>query len=70
MPFAYTTQAQVRAAFWLEHTQLEQRARANGTRSKGQNAQTTDCRVAFVDFVDALSRNGDISPTLAGRVTL
>lgn len=30
----------------------------------------TDTRVAFSDFVDYLSKDGQISPELAGRVTL
>lgn len=66
----YTTQAQVRAAFWQEHARFDARMREYGVRSKGQNAQHTDVRVAFVDYVDMLCRNGDISEALAHRVTL
>ena len=66
----FTTQAQVRAAFWEAHPRFEQQARAFGVRSKGQNAQGTDCRCAFVDFVDGLARNGEISESIASKVTL
>ena len=64
------TQAQVRAAFWQQHPEHEARARQRGTRSKGQNAQTCDCRSAFCDFVESLARDGEISAALANRVTL
>jgi hypothetical protein len=66
----YTTQKQVRAAFWANHPGMAQAAREAGTLTKGQNAQGTDIRVAFVEYVDSLARNGDISETLAQRVTL
>lgn len=66
----YTTQAQVRAAFWEAHPRFEQQARAFGVRSKGQNAQGTDTRCAFVDYIDMLARDGQISEALAHRVTL
>jgi hypothetical protein len=61
--YAWTTQAQVRAAFWRSHPHLER-------KPGDQNKQVTDTRVAFVDFVDALARMGAISESLAGRVTL
>lgn len=61
----YTTQSEVRAAFW------EQLPQASGYyQSKRQNAQPCDVRVAFCDFVDSLARNGDILDKLAERVTL
>jgi hypothetical protein len=66
----YTTQEQVRRAFWEAHQDDYERARNRRTLSKGQNAQVTDTRCAFVDFVDHLARNGDISEALAYRVTL
>lgn len=69
-PYTYTTQAQVRAAFWEAHPDLEMEARKRGTKSKGQNAQFTDTRLAFTDFLEHLHRDGQISDALAQRVTL
>lgn len=66
----YTNQKQVRAAFWEAHPAFDFQARSAGIRSKGQNAQCATVRCTFVDFVDALARNGDIGDALANRVTL
>ena len=64
----YTTQKQVRAAFWDMADSM------NGcaiTRVKLRGGDyTTDTRCAFVDFVDSLARDGHISEALAQRVTL
>jgi hypothetical protein len=58
----YTTQKQIRAAFWEQWT---------GPRKPGsQNNQTTDTREAFCDFVDSLQRNAEITDALASRATL
>jgi hypothetical protein len=65
-----TNQKQIRAVFWAAHPDLEAQARARRTRSKTQNHQNATTRTAFVDFVDALSRSGEISDALAQRVTL
>ena len=65
-----TTQTELRAAFWAAHPEQDLIARKRGTRSKRQNHQTVDCRVAFCDFVDELARSGVISERLADRVTL
>jgi hypothetical protein len=65
-----TTQAQVRAAFWDAFPELEAIARRRRTFSKGQNAQITDTRVAFCDYIDSLARDGQITEKLAARVTL
>ena len=66
----YTTQAQVRAAFWNDNPDYYMVARARGTVSKGQNAQLTGTRCAFVDYVDVLRRAELITEELAQRVTL
>ncbi len=67
----YTTQKQVRAAFWRECGSIPgvtpRRITAYSGKGKMHN---TDTRVAFVDFVDMLERNGEISEALANRVTL
>ena len=65
-----TSQKQIRAAFWEAHESHEIKARKNGTFSKGQNSQVCDTRMAFVDYVDYLSKEGIITEKLANRVTL
>ena len=58
-----TTQKQVREAFWQAFPDL--------SRKRGRDGDyLTDTRVTFVDYVDNLSRNGEISEKLAHRVTL
>lgn len=59
----YTTQAQIRKAFWA--------AFPDAVRRPGrQNEQPVDTRMLFCDYVDALARDGEISEALAQRVTL
>ena len=67
---AYTTQRQVRAAFWDAFPSFDHQAREAGIRSKGQDAQCATVRCTFVGFVDSLARDGLISEALAQRVTL
>lgn len=63
-----TTQTEIRESFWeflpgtYSHTQ-------NGKR-KTQNDYPCEVRSAFVDYVDMLARSGEISESLASRVTL
>lgn len=61
----YTTQKQVRAAFWqgfpLGHPWRKRLTSGD---------YCTDCRCEFVNFVDYLARDGQISDALADRVTL
>lgn len=63
MTYTYTTQAQIRSAFWNNHPNAER-------RPGRQNAQPADTRMAFVDYVEMLERDGQISAALAQRVTL
>lgn len=63
MTYTMTTQAHVRAAFW-QGFQPHQRA----DFKRGKEAATIRCE--FVDFVDMLARDGQISESLASRVTL
>jgi hypothetical protein len=65
-----TTAAALRALFWAEHPEMDDEARKRKTRSKGQNAQDTDTRCAWVDWVDAMHRAGHISSRLADNATL
>lgn len=67
--YSYTTQAQVRAAFWAYHPALLKRCGPRG-RALPQNEQPADTRAAFVDFVDALEAGREISTELAQRATL
>ena len=63
-----TTQKQVRAAFWQSHPHLPRKKIRN--YSGNGTMYPTDTRCAFVDFVDALSKAGQIGEALASRVTL
>ena len=65
-----TTQKQIRALFWQNNPDLDQRARAMRTRSKSQNHQDCDTRMAFCDFVDTLAKCSAISAELADRAAL
>ena len=58
---AMTTQVQIRQSFWEAHPQFKDDYRVT---------YRTDIRCSFVDYVDHLMKNGDISENLAGKVTL
>ncbi len=64
------SQKQVREEFWATYPSFDHQARAAGIRNKRQNHQCATVRCAFVDFVDFLHRDGQISDALADRVTL
>jgi hypothetical protein len=64
---SYTTQRQIRRAFWREHAGLPGISRK---RYGVERTHNTDTRCIFCDFVDALQRGGEISEALADRVTL
>ena len=63
MTYTYTTQAQVRAAFWQGNEPL----RVHGKR---QNDYGATLRSEWCEFVDMLARDGLISEALASRITL
>lgn len=68
-----TTQKQIRAAFWAAHPTADRKRypERDWTREdKTRRDYCTDTRVAFVDFLDALHRAGEISDALAQRATL
>lgn len=72
-----TNQKQVRAAFWEAFPEFRRGVKKVGVHNgrtlyveKTQNDYPTDVRVAFVDFVDHLHRDGQISDALANRATL
>lgn len=61
--YDFTTEGQVRKAFWVGLEQF----RKPGRR---QNDYGATIRSEWVEFVDVLARNGHISEALASRVTL
>lgn len=63
-----TSTKEVRARFWRENPGLD-RQKVKDFEGTGLMYKT-DTRVAFVDFVDALHREGVISDRLAQNVTL
>jgi hypothetical protein len=65
-----TTQNQIRNAFWKSFPSLEAHALKWGIKSCPQNRHNAETRAAFVDFVDALQKSGEITETLANRATL
>ena len=68
--YHYTTQEQIRTAFWEEFPDLERLERERKTLSKGHNAKSIDTRCTFNDFLDVLAKHGSISDALADRATL
>lgn len=62
MTYQYTTQRELRRAFWEQHPGLE--------RKKVNGDYHVDTRCAFVAWIDYLERSGLISPALAERATL
>jgi hypothetical protein len=60
------TQKEVRNAFWEAFPQFAKERRSR----KRQNDYYTDIRCSFVDFVDQLRKDNQISEPLANRVTL
>lgn len=68
-----TNQKQIRAAFWDAHPNAPRRRYRYSWNPKDKTAELVypiDTRCAFVDFVDALHREGQISDALADRATL
>ena len=61
-----TTQKQVRESFWNAFPEFKSEYKKTYT----QNQYRTDIRCSFVDYVDSLAKNGEISEKLAQRVTL
>jgi len=59
-----TNQKDLRAIFWGEHPQFKRKG------NHSQNSYPADVRMAWVDWLDHLCRNGDISEQLAQKATL
>lgn len=64
MKYPITTQQALRDAFWESNPELQRHG------GQTQNQYPTDTRVAWVDFVEYLQRDGQISEALAQRATL
>lgn len=62
------TITQIRESFW--HSEFSEPFQSEYRKTYRQNQYRTDIRCAFVDYVDALSRDGQITEKLANRVTL
>jgi hypothetical protein len=62
------SQAKIRIAFWEE--MYPGAGKPHKFRGKRQNQLPADVRMAWVDFVDRLSKDKTISQKLASRVTL
>lgn len=61
-PYNYTTQRELRRAFWEQHPGL--------SRKKVNGDYHVDTRQVFVAWIDYLERSQLISPALAERATL
>ena len=63
-----TTQKQIRALFWATFPNLSRKTIPDHAGTG--RMYTTDTRCTFVDYVDELQRDGEISEALANRATL
>lgn len=64
-----TTQKQLREEFWSTFPEVECRTNGRGNPLP-QNQQPADTCMTFVDWLDSLARNGEVSERLAERATL
>lgn len=69
--YTYTTQRELRAAFFREHAGMPGISPRRITNYAGTGKMhNTDTRCAWCDWIDALNKNGEISDALANRATL
>ena len=66
--YTYNTPAELRTAFRRQHPRLDYRKIPNYSGNGAMYKTGTRC--AFSDWLDALSKNGDISQDLAQCATL
>ena len=66
--YTYTTQAELRKAFRQDHPGLDFNTIKDHS-GKGRMYKA-DTRFAFIEWIDYLERDGQISEALAQRVTL
>jgi len=60
------TQAQVRDSFWNSYPEFQQEKRSR----KRQNDYRADIRMAWVEYIDSLRKDGLITEKLAAFATL
>lgn len=65
-----TTFKAIRRNFWEMLKEVSPELYKQGKRSKSQNEQITDIRCSFVDYIDNLHREGQITDSQANRITL
>jgi hypothetical protein len=68
MKHRITTQTELRRQFWRDHPHLDRKKIID--YSGAGTMYATDTRCAWVDYIDALCKNREISPMLADRATL
>lgn len=61
---------EIRANFWEMLKETNPELYKKGRRSKPQNEQPTDIRCFFVDYIDNLHRDGQITEIQAQNITL
>ncbi len=66
--YQITNQVQIRKLFWENYPNMPRKQIKNHAGTG--RMYCTDTRCAFVDFVDYLSKDGQISEALASRATL
>lgn len=64
--FKVKTAKQVRDLFWMQHPEFQ----SEFSPKKRQKDYRADIRIAFVDFIERLSRDGIISVSLSEKITL
>ena len=64
------TQSEVRNSFWSMLQECNPKLASERRTRKRQNQYCADIRCSFVDYVDQLNKGGEISNSLANRVTL
>jgi hypothetical protein len=64
------TQTEVRENFWQMLKECQPELAAQRRSKKRQNDYKADIRMMFVDWVDNLHKDGQITDSLAQRVTL
>jgi hypothetical protein len=65
------TQKQLRARFWQDHKGITGISRKQITDYSGDGKMyNTDTRTAFVNWIDALAKSGEISEEIADKITL
>tara|TARA_R110000803_G_scaffold72098_1_gene135607 strand:+ start:473 stop:670 length:198 start_codon:yes stop_codon:yes gene_type:complete len=64
--YEFTTQKQIRAAFWQGFTHLNSHYKCG----LSQNQYSATIRTEFVEFIDMLQKDAIISESLANKTTL